>query len=44
MPLLANCHKQNLFELMSPQLKAVQMAKIFADNISCRKISGLTNE
>jgi len=44
MPLLANCHKQNLFELMSPQLKAVQLAKVFADNISCRKISGLTNE
>lgn len=43
-PLLTNCHKQNLFELMSPQLKAVQMAKIFADNISCRKISDLTNE
>ena len=43
-PLLTNCHKQNLFELMSPQLKAVQLAKVFADNISCRKISDLTNE
>ena len=44
MPLLTNCHKNNLFELMSPQLKAVQMAKVFADHISCRKISDLKNE
>lgn len=44
MPMLQYCLAQKQFELMSPQLKAVQLAKLLSENTTCTKVQNLSNE
>lgn len=44
MPMLQNCFAKKQFELMSPQLKAVQLAKLLSENTTCTKVQNLSNE
>lgn len=44
MPMLKNCFAKEQFEIMSPQLKAVQLAKLVSENTTCTKVQNLSNE
>ena len=44
MPMLQYCLAQKQFEIMSPQLKAVQLAKLLSENTTCTKVQNLSNE
>ena len=44
MPMLQHCLAQKQFEIMSPQLKAVQLAKLLSENTTCTKVQNLSNE
>ena len=44
MPMLQYCLAQKQFEVMSPQLKAVQLAKLLSENTTCTKVQNLSNE
>ncbi len=44
LPMLQYCLAQKQFELMSPQLKAVQLAKLLSENTTCIKVQNLSNE
>ena len=44
MPMLQYALAQKQFELMSPQLKAVQLAKLLSENTTCTKVQNLSNE
>ena len=44
LPMLQYCFAQKQFELMSPQLKAVQLAKLLSENTTCTKVQSLSNE
>ena len=44
MPMLQYALAQKQFELMSPQLKAVQLAKLLSENATCTKVQNLSNE
>jgi len=44
MPMLKNCFAKEQFEIMSPQLKAVQFAKLLSENTTCTKVQNLSNE
>ncbi len=44
LPMLQYALAQKQFELMSPQLKAVQLAKLLSENTTCTKVQNLSNE
>jgi hypothetical protein len=44
MPMLQYCLAQKQYEIMSPQLKAVQLAKLLSENTTCTKVQNLSNE
>jgi hypothetical protein len=44
LPMLQYCLAQKQYEIMSPQLKAVQLAKLLSENTTCTKVQNLTNE
>ena len=44
LPMLQYCLAQKQFEIMSPQLKAVQLAKLLSENTTCTKVQNLSNE
>ena len=44
LPMLQYCLAQKQFEVMSPQLKAVQLAKLLSENTTCTKVQNLSNE
>jgi hypothetical protein len=44
MPMLQYCLAQKQYEIMSPQLKAMQLAKLLSENTTCTKVQNLSNE
>jgi len=44
MPMLQYALAQKQFEIMSPQLKAVHLAKLLSGNTTCTKVQNLSNE